>query len=256
MYEIIQLLSRVAASRDGIRRKKRELIKGFIEIIDADFWAQGLVYAPVGTLNPVILKGSTNLPIQLRANMIRSMCSRDKENSDPTFSLIEEEYGISSHITISRQDIISDKNWYELPYYKNLSCKANLDHFLFSLYPLGNNRFTSLHIHRVKGKPRFTENDAELLHYLIANISWMKEDQLLESEELFITLPPRLYETLLYVLYQGWTNQEIADSMGKSLYTIKEYMKGLQKHFSVKSRAELIAYFARVAHPRTIRPFS
>ncbi|MCH2207339.1 MAG: LuxR C-terminal-related transcriptional regulator [Lentisphaerales bacterium] len=252
MQEIVKLLSRLAASRDSIRRKKRELLKGFIALINADFWAQGLVYVPTGSLNPIILKGSTNLPLQLRANMIRSMCSRDKKSADPTFSLIEEKFGTSTHITITRQDIISDKDWYELPYYKNLSSKANLDHFLFTLYPLGDNKFTSLHIHRKQGKPPFSKREVKLLHFLIANISWMKEDQLLDSDEKFISLPPRLYETLLHVIYQGWTNQEIADAMGKSLYTVKEYMKDLQKHFNVKSRAELVAYFARAAHPKTI----
>lgn len=67
-----------------------------------------------------------------------------------------------------------------------------------------------------------------------------------------ITLTPRLHETLMHIVYNGYSNKQIAEEMGVSVHTVKEYVKALQMHFLVSSRSELTASFLNDVYPISI----
>jgi FixJ family two-component response regulator len=68
------------------------------------------------------------------------------------------------------------------------------------------------------------------------------------AKERFLKLSPRQRE-VTSLLLAGDSLKEVAQKLGLSEHTVGDYVKGIYKHFSVSSRAELLAHFISDVRP-------
>lgn len=72
----------------------------------------------------------------------------------------------------------------------------------------------------------------------------------LKTTEMTPKLSPRQLETLTYIA-KGFTNQEVADRLGISIDTVKDYLKTIYSRLGVSTRAEAVSFAVSLG---TIKP--
>jgi DNA-binding CsgD family transcriptional regulator len=113
-------------------------------------------------------------------------------------------------------------------------------------------RLACVAMHRLGGERRFTVRQQAMLRLAGIELRRLVERDhfrlVLDDgtpDEMFQRLAPRQRQTL-ELLLSGRAPKEIARELGLSIWTVREYLKGLYAHFQVSGRDELMALF--IAH--------
>jgi DNA-binding CsgD family transcriptional regulator len=149
-------------------------------------------------------------------------------------------------VTRTRQQLISDAEYYASAFCHEAMKPAGLDHGLLSRYALpGRDKLHELVLNRTWGEPPFGRREWVLVHLLHQEIGPRVGRALATSEEPGPSgLSPRLRQTL-EALLDGDSEKQAALRLGVSARTVHEYVVAVYRHFEVSSRGELIARFLR-----------
>ena len=91
--------------------------------------------------------------------------------------------------------------------------------------------------------------DRALVHIVSSHADWLQHyGTHVPAKEQLSKLSPRQREVMSFLL-TGDTLKEVAQKLGLSEHTVGDYVKQIYKHFSVSSRAELLAHFISNGQP-------
>ena len=93
----------------------------------------------------------------------------------------------------------------------------------------------------------FSADDRALLGAIHAGFDWMYRDEYAGSSRPKVAaLSPGLHRVFTLLL-EGKTQRQVAESLSKSVYAVRQDVKALYRHFEVSSRKELMAKWDRQA---------
>jgi len=240
--EIVRLLSKIASMSGTLADRKRELMWGLQRLVDADGWLWSATQVIPEQDTPmsvgVIYDGLTEGEFTgwVEASQLASDCP--PEDIGLTKLFLE-----GKHYTRTRQQLVSDKVWYNHPTVKRYRLDRGIDHFLYSVYPLGPTHCSAIgFFRRVKRKP-FTELQRRVCHIITHEVEWMHLATFPEHKgEAVPDMTPRL-RTVLVFLLSGKKRDEIAKLLHISPQTAKEHISRVYKHFGVPGQVELMHHF-------------
>ena len=146
-------------------------------------------------------------------------------------------------ITRTREQVIDDRDWYGSLHH-DFRRPCRIDHCVISFYrPNDRQPISSITVHRALGARPFSRRERWMIHLLHEELGPQIGEELAgASEPSASDLSPRLRETLRHLL-QGASEKEAAAKIGLSRATVHEYVTSLYRHFDVRSRGELLAYW-------------
>lgn len=242
---IVRLLAEIAALQASHRQKKRTLMNGLSKLVNADGWLWTMTRVDFPTNTPVSIGlmhgGLTDVQITgwIEAGQARSDPSPD---SVPLTDILREGH----HFTRTRQQVVSDQEWYENANVRRNRLERGVDHFLYSIYPLEEpGVISAIGMFRHVGREPFDARDSRIAHILLSEIDWLHRIEMPENKGNGVPqLTPR-QRTVLIMLLEGRQAKEIAQLLHITEYTVKDHAKVIYKHFQVSSQVELIGRFRR-----------
>jgi DNA-binding CsgD family transcriptional regulator len=246
---IVRLLGEVAAIQTGHIDQKRYLLNGIPNLVDGDVWVWNQGFS-----------GSLDRPpavIQLLDEGWRSPEQRNwfyRAISDETHvhaghaGLVAMLGDTVRHLTANKQQIVSDQQFVTSENYQRLYRHTGLSAFIISFYPVSTvGHFSGIGVHRVQGKPDFTERDRRILHLITSEIDWLHRAGVPESgAPSAIPLTQRQRQVLFFLL-AGDSIKQVAAKLEISAHTVNDYVKLIHKHYNVSSRGELLSKFLSIS---------
>ncbi|HEX2922753.1 MAG TPA: helix-turn-helix transcriptional regulator [Chloroflexota bacterium] len=236
---MVRLLGEVAVLEGSIPKRRRYLLEGLARIIGADVWMwilSGLTSE--GQAFPYWLTDGGWANDRQRTLVLQADCS-------PEMLPIRAHLLIGRHVTRSRNQILSDAEWYASTFYKKYRKGSGLDDFMMSIYPLGPKTVSGIGYQRRSGREPFGPRERCIVHVVTSEIDWLhRADSDVPATKNLSTLclSPRQTEVLALILH-GDSRKQIAHKLNLSLYTIAEYIDTLYRRFRVSTRGELLAKF-------------
>jgi DNA-binding CsgD family transcriptional regulator len=239
---VVRLLADVAVLEGDLADKKQALMQGLQELIDADGWLWSITHVEAGTRVPICtgLMHSGLTEDQLTGWLEASQSACPPPEDEACFELVQ----TGKHFTRTRQQLVSDADWYSHPAVIRHRLQRGIDHFLYSVYPLEDpDMFSAIGFFRSVGRPPFSERQSRIAHILLSEVEWLHYAELPgERGRKVPQLSPR-QRVVLIMLVEAHDKDKIADLLHLSPHTVKDYMKAIYKHFGVSSQLELIHRF-------------
>ena len=238
--EIIHLLGQVAVQDGDLPFKRRLLVDGLGKLVQADYWFW--LQFKDG------LNGDRPIPFSLVEGGPASQARRTKIAEGTTAPAVEFlnarlREGSDHHITRRRVDVVDDGLWLSSELQQRYFEPAEFGDFLSSIYPLGNNFFSSLFFVRGLGQPAFTPREVCMAHLITEEIDWLHRQGMdVPAAEYIPELSARQKQVLFRVM-AGDSVKQIAGVLSLSPHTVHDHMKQIYLRFGVNSRAELLAKF-------------
>jgi DNA-binding CsgD family transcriptional regulator len=137
--------------------------------------------------------------------------------------------------TSSSSEIVERRDWDGSEWINDYARPARVDHFLCSMRVIGNHRGVGCGFMRARGDRPFSDEDREVLHLVHLGVG-----PFFDGPSPRAALAPRVRDTL-DVLLTGASDKEIAEQLGISPHTVRQYVKSILRAYDVSSRAQLIA---------------
>ncbi|MEM8756856.1 MAG: helix-turn-helix transcriptional regulator, partial [Planctomycetota bacterium] len=170
--------------------------------------------------------------------------SQDPEHPVPENGPMIDDIVANRHITRTRSDWIDDDDLYAHPQWQLYRKPMGSDHYLFSIYRVGENYISGIGLHRPPGAPDFTPRERRLAHIVMSEIDWLHTADI-PKDEVGVEvsrLTPRL-RVVFSLLVRGWNRKQIASHLGLTPNTVAGYIKSIYRSFEVSSQPELISRF-------------
>jgi DNA-binding CsgD family transcriptional regulator len=239
---IVRLLADVAILSGDFADKKQALMQGLQKLVDADGWLWSITHVDPGSRVPVctaLMHAGLNED-QLSGWLEASQSSCPPPEDELCFELTR----TGKHFTRTRQQLVSDAEWYSHPAIVQHRLKRGLDHFLYSVYPLTDaGMFSAIGLFRHVGRTAFSERDARIAHILLSEVEWLHYAELPGERGRKVPLLSPRQRVVLIMLVEAHDKDKIASLLHLSPHTVKDYMKAIYKHFGVCSQLELIHRF-------------
>jgi DNA-binding CsgD family transcriptional regulator len=241
--QIVRLLADVAVLEGGFAEKKRALMAGLQLLVDADGWLWSMTRIDVATATPICIglmhEGLTDHQLTgwLQASQTPS-CPPPEDA--PLFALTRS----GEHFTRIRQQLVTDADWYSHPAVVKHRLDVGIDHFLYSIYPLGEPEVVSaVGLFRHVGRPPFDIRQNRMAHIVLSEVDWLHYAELPDDRGLHVPrLTPR-QRVVLAMLIEARDKGEIAGLLHISPHTAKDHIKAIYEHYQVSSQLELIRRF-------------
>jgi DNA-binding CsgD family transcriptional regulator len=148
--------------------------------------------------------------------------------------------------TRTREQLVSDREWYRCPEFHEAHRLWGLDDLLASCQRTYDPpRLFGFVLLRPLDARRYGKRERRLVHLFHGELSRYVGTALeLEQGGAIACLPPRLRETLECLL-EGDSEKQVAARLGLSRHTVHEYVTALYRRLDVSSRAELMAFCAK-----------
>jgi DNA-binding CsgD family transcriptional regulator len=147
-------------------------------------------------------------------------------------------------VTVRRQDVISDEDWYALPDIKTVHRRLDIDASMASVYvSLSTSRIFRIGVHRSWSAPQFTTDERHqlrLVHLELAR-AWRNRIAAPNDGDTAIRALPERPRQVLWLLCLGRSEKEIAEHLDISPHTVHNHVKRLHELLSVNCRGELLA---------------
>jgi DNA-binding CsgD family transcriptional regulator len=240
--QIVRLLADVAIMEGDLAAKKQVLMQGLQTMVGADGWLWSVTHVDPGTRVPVCT-GLMHAGLdedQLTGWLEASQSACPPPEDEPCFALTR----AGKHFTRTRQQLVSDADWYSHPAIIRHRLDRGLDHFLYSVYPLVDaDIFSAIGFFRHTGRLPFDERESRIAHIVLSEVEWLHYAELPgERGHKVPQLTPR-QRVVLIMLVEAHDKDKIANLLHLSPHTVKDYMKAIYKHFGVSSQLELIHRF-------------
>jgi DNA-binding CsgD family transcriptional regulator len=248
--EVYRLVTDVCQLGHDAQAWTNRLMQGLVELFDARFIGLAWTTLPdsLGEFNRVEMELHHGLTEEEQRLWTQAYCG-----PNPGFQseFLRRVINIPSRfVTVRRQDVMSDEDWYALPEVRSLHRQLNVDANLASFFvSLSMGRLFGIGVQRAWDKPQFTvdeRRELRLLHLELARAWRDRIDDSSDRDEVIRSLPERARQ-VLWLLCLGRSEKQIADSLNLSQHTVHNHVKRLHQQLAVNSRGELLA---RVFHLR------
>lgn len=240
---MVRLLGRIAVDDQRVAGLKRRLMRGVAELVDADAWAWSVMRIDVEARKPIILGAMYE---GLNDRQVGALI----ENSEDTSTPSPEDAPMTAlamsgrHFTRTREQIVSDGDWYEHPAVNRYYLDNGIEHVMYSGYPLDEPGVVSMQgFFRVVGRAGFGSRERRIVHIITSEVDWLHGAELPADRGCTVpALSPRL-RSVLMLLLEGRSRNEIADLLRISPHTVKDHTRAVYRHFGVTSQAKLVHRF-------------
>ncbi len=243
---MVRLLGQVAALEGGHADKKRFLMEGLCELIQADAW----VWALGCQLKP----GEEQIYSSFMHEGLGEVGFSKllKTLNHPVMGKVVEPFYLKlatdlEHATMTRDEMDPDQLSYQ-PDVNDLWEDANIGPVMMSGFPLDADSLSCIAVYRKVGKAHFSEREKKIAHIMLEEVEWLHLSGWPEDRGVTV---PRLYpqqRTVLNLLLDGLSRKCIAEQMNISENTVSGYVKDVYRHFEVNSQAALMKKFLSGSH--------
>jgi DNA-binding CsgD family transcriptional regulator len=238
---MVRLIGEVAALPGGPARRKRFLMEGLCRLIGADFWVWGLSCRREPTLpevNVSIMNGGfTEASF---ARFLQALEHPEMVSLASRFFVELKEKNI--HLT-RRREQVTEEAVYERSQARLLWEAANIGSLILSHRPLDDRSCSALGFYRSLARPKFTPRDSRIAHIVLTEVAWLHELGWPEDRGVQVPALSRRERLTLNLLTSGTSHKVIAEQMGITPNTLRDYIKSVYRHFGVHSHAELLHRF-------------
>ena len=158
-------------------------------------------------------------------------------------------------VTVRRQDLMDDDEWYALPEVQGVRRALNVDENLSSFFvAVSARRLFGIGIHRAWGEPRFTVEERQALRLLHLELARAWRHRLAgpaDMDSAIARLPERLRQ-VLWLLCLGRSEKEVAAELNLSPRTVHNHVSRLHLELAVHSRGELLARALSTQGPQPV----
>ena len=237
---VIRLLGELAVQEGDLPFKRRFLTEGLAELVQADYWFWLHMKDDV--------KGDRPMAFSFVDGGSFSQTERVKlaeATSSPAIAFLNARLrqGSDRHITRRRVDLVDDDRWFSSELHQRYFQPAGVGELLSSVYPLGNNTFSSMWFIRRAGRPAFAPRDVCLVHLITEEIDWLhRQGSDVPAGDRVNELSPRQRQ-VMYRVMAGDGVKQIAQVLSLSPYTVNDHLKEIYRRFGASGRAELLAMF-------------
>lgn len=238
---VVRLLGGVAVGPETCHDKRKMLMDGLCGIIQADAWIWAAAPQFVASEQPVYATNQAGgYSFDRFAQLMLAVEHPDTGAMTSPFMAALEQQG--THITRTRQQIISDERFKSSPAYA-LWKAAGVGPIILSARTLPRGGTSFIAIYRDDRKPPFTTRESKIGHILLTEVDWLHDEGLPHEESRSLPgLSPRCRLVFQQLLF-GKSRKEIASILNLSLHTVNDYVKEIFRHFGVHSVQELITRF-------------
>lgn len=240
---IVRLLGGAAIVMGDYSAKKRALMDGLQVLVEADGWLWSMTRVDFATKTPMsigLMHGG--LTDEQVAGWIEA--SQIPSRPPPEDAPLTDELKRGLHFTRTRQQVVSDDQWYDHPSVQEYRLAVGIDHFVYSIYPLGEPEVISaVGLFRRTGREPFSARQRRIVHILLTEVDWLHYAELPGDRGRNVSeLTPR-QRMVLVMLLEARQAQEIARLLRISLHTAKDHIKAIYRHFGVSGQLELLRRF-------------
>ncbi len=165
-------------------------------------------------------------------------------------------------MTLRRQELVGDAEWYESEHVKRLREPSNVDACMYACFPLDAAApsgppspaqastetlvYVGFSMHRAWGEPQFTEAERDAFARLQSRLEPMMRAWISQRAHgpSVLDLPARL-RGVLACLIEGDSEKQVATRLELSPHTIHQYVKLIHTRMQVRSRGELLSWCAQ-----------
>lgn len=221
--------------------RKRMLVEGIADLVDADMWIWAIGrfgLAERGDVAPIALMDGGWRNEAERTNYYRLLTdpSSGKKLAAKSWDAMREQ----TVRTFTSHEIIFDSEE------EQLAQKVRESGFFFGMvvvYPVDDKHYSGIGLHRRVGRPDFTERERAIAHVVFLQVHWLhRYGTDVPGSDRLLNLTARERQVMMFLI-GGDSQKEIAHKLELSPHTIGDYIKRIYQHFSVSSRAELLARF-------------
>jgi len=240
--KIVRLLSDVAGMTKDMPARKRVLMQGLARLVDADGWLWSATQVIKEQDRPVsvgvLYAGLTEK--QFNGWLEASQIAHEQPPEDKPITVLLNQ---GNHFTKCRHQVVPDNVWYNHPTVKRYRLALGIDHFLYSIYPLGPSHCSAIGLFRRVGREPFSDLERCICHVVVANVKWLHQASFPEHEgKDCVNLSPRQRTVLIHLL-NGKSRDEIAQLLHVSIDTVKSHIRCIYRHFNVDSQVHLMRWF-------------
>lgn len=238
LSEVVRLLGEIAVLGDDYLSKKKFLMSGLCQLVEADSWVWALgrwsddQTAPAysGFLHGGFSYGEFGY---LLATI------EHKDNEDLCAEWVAEVSRGDRVVTLT-MDELDTEGLIDQSELKGLIAHAGIGDAIISGVASSGWAMSSFGFYRARGKVKFTERDKGVVDLVLSGVSWLHStgwEKMADVEG--VRLYPQ-YTKVLNFLLAGLGKKEIAQEMGLAESTILTYMREVYRHYDVSSQALLI----------------
>src|SRR5262245_22043381 len=244
--DVEQVVNLVARAGDptielSLPERKRMLLEGVAEMVDADTWIWSNVTLSRATDSDVMTTSLVDggyRDERERAAFYEVLSNA--EASEGVNVKIHDVIKRDQCMTYLRREVYSDGEWSRV---RELHSTLHTGHFVLSCYPLSDNAVSAVGFHRRVGREDFTQRDRAIVHVVFQQVDWLhRHGTNVPAGETALQLSPRERQVLVFLL-GGDSLKEVARKLTLSENTVANYVKEIYKSSSVNSRPELLAHF-------------
>jgi DNA-binding CsgD family transcriptional regulator len=240
--KVVRLVGAVA-DMDGSRSaKRRALMTGLSDMINADAWAWIINRAADDHNNPAVAYfqhgGYSDERIVQYARIMQ-----DRENTPVEYKVLNQLRLTNTRFTRRWDQLVTPEEWYG-PRNRPILDALGFEHVLYCVKVLDDSGlFSGITLKRRAGRPNFTPLEQRIAHIVTGEIDWLHGDENLNSVTREVSPLPPSQRTVLMLLMEGKNKPTIALELGCSYNTVKDHVKAIYAHFKVHSTAELFHHF-------------
>ena len=242
LRDICRLLGDIALLNSPIDNKRRVLLDGLSELVEADGWIWTCAAVDPERNCPVpmsFLFGGVNK--QQVAALLDSFS--DTSTADPCNEPLAALVSEGHHVVRTRRQLTDDDTWYNSDYTKTYFLRHGIEDPMYAITPLSDQSYSAVCLFRFTGRPPFSERQRRIVNIVTTEVRWLGNSSLpARHSEAVFGLTPRL-RSVLALLIDGQTCNEIAGLYHLSPHTIKGYIRDIYRHFNINSQIALIRLF-------------
>ncbi len=250
---VVRLLGEVSALRGSVIERKRALLDGMAELVNADYVAWVLAAATVAGEQPIYVGFETRgISADQMTKFLRIQAHPALAAYSETLLTALRETG--AQVTGNVQDAFNYEEFHRSEWGQMWE-EADILPRCIVHRPLAGGGVSGIGCYRRRGTPLFTERERLLVHLLLSEISWLHEMGWPEDRGAKVPdLPPRCW-LVHEMMLQGMNRSLIAARLGISEHTVGGYSKQIFRSLEVSSQSELMArFFVRAPNPPGKRP--
>lgn len=232
----------------GSPAQREHVLRGLAQLVSAQVGIWGEVQAaPRFSFSPAFEFGWSGE--RERRTFLHYMAVEQFQLPDPSLPRL---FDFAPHpvVTVSRQQLIADRDWYRSEHAQERRRAAGVDSFLYSGW-LKAGRCPAFSLHRPWGDNPFSDRDRALVDAFHSESPWLHEPPPPRIDAALLQeLPPRLREVLT-ALARGHSEKQVAAELRLSRHTVHDYVKALHARLRVRSRGELLAKVLGEVAPAT-----
>ncbi|MEO7098456.1 MAG: helix-turn-helix transcriptional regulator [Luteolibacter sp.] len=235
--KMVRLLGDVIAAPGDLTEKRRLLMDGLCNLIEATSWVWSMSeFHPDKPPSSIgLIHGGFDE--NRWANYLEAINHPAMEAVSRPSSLELQQKGI--HLTRTRRQVdpesLLDRSA-AAPFWE----KTNIGPLIMSRRPMDGGGVNAIRIYRTLDEPQFDDREAKIAHIILSEVPWLHFQAFPDKQSQEIaSLYPR-HRTVLNCLCEGWSRKKIATHLGLSINTVHGYAKVIFKHFGVHSQSELL----------------